>query len=76
MRMESIGYDLRRGECAYIYIYIYMLKILYIYIKNNKGLNTDPCGTPLKTDFHVVFCQSAIFLSSQLCHPRYHELFI
>ena len=22
-----------------------------IYIKNNKGPNTDPCGTPLKTDF-------------------------
>ena len=22
-----------------------------IYIKNNKCLNTDPCGTPLKTDF-------------------------
>ena len=21
------------------------------YIKNNKGPNTDPCGTPLKTDF-------------------------
>ena len=23
-----------------------------IYIKNNKGPNTVPCGTPLKTDFH------------------------
>ena len=22
-----------------------------IYSKNNKGHNTDPCGTPLKTDF-------------------------
>ena len=22
-----------------------------IYIKNNKGPNTDPCGTPFKTDF-------------------------
>ena len=22
-----------------------------IYIKNNKGLNTDPCGIPLKIDF-------------------------
>ena len=22
-----------------------------IYIKNNKGPNTDPCGTQLKTDF-------------------------
>ena len=22
-----------------------------IYIMNNKGPNTDPCGTPLKTDF-------------------------
>ena len=53
-----------------------------IYIKNNKGPNTDPCGTPLKTSSlislyllqHVVFCQSPIVLSSQLCHSRYHGL--
>ena len=41
-------------ENIYIYIYIYIYIILssksLIYIKNNKGLNTDPCGTPLKTD--------------------------
>ena len=23
----------------------------FIYIKNSKGHNTDPCGTPIKTDF-------------------------
>ena len=23
----------------------------FIYIKNSIGPNTDPCGTPLKTDF-------------------------
>ena len=23
-----------------------------IYIKNNIGINTDPCRTPLKNDFH------------------------
>ena len=53
------------------------------YIKNNKGPNTDSCGTPLKTDFQFetfpstttcFFCQSAIVLSSRLCHPRFHGL--
>ena len=24
---------------------------IYIYIKDNTGPNTDPCGTPLKIDF-------------------------
>ena len=24
-----------------------------IYIKNNKGPNTDHCGTPLKTDYAI-----------------------
>ena len=56
-----------------------------IYIKNNKGPNTDPCGTPSKLISslkllhvlqHATFCQSAIVLSSQLCHPRYHGLLI
>ena len=44
-----------------------------IYIKNKIGPSTDPCGTPLKTDFQFetshqlllfVFYQQAIFLSS------------
>ena len=25
-----------------------------IFIKNNKGHNTDPCGIPLKTDFQFM----------------------
>ena len=31
-------------QIIYIYIYIYILK-------HSIGPNTDPCGTPLKTDF-------------------------
>ena len=29
----------------------------FIYVKNNIGLNTDPCGTPLKTDFQFEICR-------------------
>ena len=29
-----------------------------IYIKNNKGPNTDPCDNPLKTDFQFETSQS------------------
>ena len=56
-----------------------------IYIKNNKGPNTDPCATHSKLIFrlkslhilqHAVFCQSAILLVSQLCHSRYHGLLV
>ena len=31
-----------------------------IYIKNNKGPNTDSCGTPLKTDFQFETSPSTI----------------
>ena len=31
---------------------------------------------PLHLLQHAIFCQSAIVLSSQLCHPRYHGLLI
>ena len=57
--------------------------LIYIYIKNNKGPNTDPCGTPLKTYFLIetspstttrCLLQSAIVLSSRICHPLFHEL--
>ena len=47
-----------------------------IYIKNNKGPNTDPCGIPLKTDFLFETYIYYITLSSvnqplfyPLCHP-------
>ena len=35
-----------------------------IYIKNNKGPSTDPCGTPLKTDFQFETSPSTTTLSS------------
>ena len=31
---------------------VMLLSKSLIYIKNNKGRYTDPCGTSLKTDFH------------------------
>ena len=34
----------------YVTCYI-VVHVIDIYIKNNKSPNTDPCGTPLKTDF-------------------------
>ena len=63
---------------------VILLSKSLIYIKNNNGPNNNYCGTPLKTDFQFEtspsattrFCQSAIVLSSRLCHPRYHGLFI
>ena len=41
---------------TYIYIYI------YIYIKYKIGRNTDPCGSPLKTDFQFETSPSTITL--------------
>ena len=68
------------------YVAYYIIVPSFRYIKNNTGHNTDPCGTPLKTDFqfektlhllqHAVFCQSAIVLSSRLCHLLCHGLLI
>ena len=51
---------------------VILLSKSFIYIKNSKGSNTDPCGTPLETSSlkpphllqHAIFCQSIIFLSS------------
>ena len=34
----------------------------FIYIKNSIGHNTDPCGTPLKTDFQFEISPSTITL--------------
>ena len=34
----------------------------FIYIKNSIGPNTDPCGTPLKTDFQFEISLSTIIL--------------
>ena len=34
----------------------------FIYIKNSIGPNTDPCGTPLKTDFQFEISPSTISL--------------
>ena len=42
----------------------------FIYIKNSIGPNTDPCGTPLKTDFQFEISPSTITLSS-VCKPLY-----
>ena len=41
----NLDVNYKMGDTIYIYIYICM----YINI-NSKGPNTDPCGTPLKTD--------------------------
>ena len=35
-----------------------------VYIKNNKGPNTDPCGTPLKNDFQFETYPSTTILLS------------
>ena len=32
-------------------LHVILSSTLLIYIKINKGPNTDPCGNPLKTDF-------------------------
>ena len=32
----------------------------FLYIKNSIGPNTDPCGTPLKTDFQFEISPSTI----------------
>ena len=41
-----------------------IFQIIYIYIKNSIGPNTDPCGTPLKTDFQFKISPSTITLLS------------
>ena len=38
---------------------------IYIYIKTSIGPNTDPCGTPLKTDFQFEISPSTITLYFQ-----------
>ena len=43
----------------------------FIYIKNSIGPNTDPCGTPLKTDFH--FEMSTSFFQETI-HRLYAHL--
>ena len=45
----------------------------FIYIKNSIGPNTDPRGTPLKTDFQVEISPSTITLSS-LCKPLFYSV--
>ena len=49
-------------------ILLNLFKKSLIYIKNNKGPNTDPCGTPFKTDFQfetspspTTFCDQTTF---------------
>ena len=38
--------------CKFEYATCYIVaQVIDIYIKNNKVPNSDPCGTPLKTDF-------------------------
>ena len=38
-------------KCQYVACYIIVQVTDIYYIKNNKGSNGDPCGTPLKSDF-------------------------
>ena len=40
------------------------------YIKNNKGPNTDPFGTPFKTGI-CTFCQSAMVSVRSVSQPLY-----
>ena len=39
------------SKFQYVAFYIIVQVTGIYYIKNNKGLNGDPCGAPLKTDF-------------------------
>ena len=46
---------------------------IYIYIKNSIGPNTNPCGTPLKTDFQFEISPSTIALFS-VCKPLFYPV--
>ena len=45
----------------------------FIYIKNSIGPNSDPCGTPLKTDFQFEISPSTITLFS-VCNPLFYPV--
>ena len=46
----------------------------FIYIKNSIGPNTDPCGTPLKTDFQFEISPSTITLLYSVCKPLFYPV--
>ena len=45
---------------------VILLSKSLVYIKNNKSPNTDPCGTPLKTDF---LFETSPSISQPLLYP-------
>ena len=56
-----------------IYIKIIKVLIFTLAVPHSKLLSSLKPPNLLQ---HAVFCQSTIFLSSRLCHPRYHGLLI
>ena len=76
MLLNSIIFNFSKHKMSVRCLLCYRETHCYIFIKNNKGPNTDPCGTPRKTDFQFETSPSTYNMLSSGNHIFYIQLIV